>query len=164
VCIQAVDVNATATDFAGDSSVEEVGRGLTDVALIDVASHPLWAPAGYADAAPVVDIGCPSPPLPLQMDTDWINGRSDGPLGLPRVDQPSYDIFVFVVESEEKIDRMLGGLSRRTVSQEFVCDTPDAHSSCWEVSAGVYVTQAELQDERYLAQLLTEASGLARRS
>jgi len=127
VCIQAVDVNATATEFAGDPVVEEVGKGLTDVALIDVARHPLWAPAGYADAAPVVDIGCPSSPLPLQTDTKWHFGSPENTMDLPSVDEPSYRVFVFVVDSEQDINRMLGACpreQRRRSTSAGRCMTP----------------------------------------
>jgi hypothetical protein len=147
ICVQAVGV---------DSSLETKAKASIEAALIEVAKHPYWEPAGYAVAeSPVVDIGCPASPPPLDLEAQSVNPPEDVQPSF--VSEPSYyRLFVFVLPQGD-VDTLVSGLPRlRTGSQEVVCEG----DSCGTVTSGVYIGAEELGDLPLLADALQQGLGL----
>jgi hypothetical protein len=158
ICVQAVEIDAAGEAARGDAAIEALAQARVEEALVDVAKHPYWEPAGLAVAPPVVDIGCPSPPLPLVTGPDihWSYAIPHGYASGPDVAAPSaYRTFVFVMRWEE-IDHLLGGLSIRVAPQEFLREGPTAS----EVTDAVYLTPEEIEDFPFLVDTLEIAFGL----
>lgn len=103
----------------------------------------------------VVEAGCPTTPYLLRPGARAPVGRPSGDPTMTRVDQPSkYRVFVFVLPQPE-IDRLFGRTSLRRVAEEYLCEG----DSCAEVTTGVYLSDAELQNGQLIRTRLEEALG-----
>ncbi|MGH9194658.1 MAG: hypothetical protein ACRD1T_02840 [Acidimicrobiia bacterium] len=157
-----------------DPGVRSLAELQVESAMQSVTQHPYWVPAGFSAKPVIVDMGCPSQPLPITSGIPFRNGYprpyglgsiSEATLApLPRVATASYyRLFVFVLPAAEDIDRLLGGAERRVASQEFVCQQPLGHP-CAEATLAAYVTADEMQtDSALLVHLLTQGVGFASR-
>ena len=173
ICVQAVEIEAVRSPngdevlqaTAGDPAIEAEAKSQVEAAVAEVMKHPYWEPAGFAVAEPVVDIGCPSEPLPLltRQELRWINGRPFGGVRPPHVEEASfYRIFLFVMPSVDHIDHLLGGLHTRIASQEFVClDLFDGGPTCVAATRAIYVTREEIESQALsLSRLVAQGAGL----
>ena len=151
ICVDAVGV---------DPSVETKAKASIEAALIEVAKHPYWEPAGYAVAeSPVVDVGCPSPPAVLRPGVE-IEQMGEGRifvLPFPCVKEASsYAEFVFILPPAE-IERIFGKDPELTLAdQETFC----GEGGSVGVTGGLYLTAADLEDTTVLAEKLKRAVGL----
>ena len=145
ICVQAAGV---------DPSLEPVARDNIEVALEEVARHPYWEPAGFADLPPpLVVAGCPSGPrLPDKVQSSF-------PIADIRaefVSLPSYyRIFVFILPPAE-LRWLIGGSTLRQTSYEDIC----SGDVCHEVTIAVYVDSDEATDVEALVPILAENLGL----
>lgn len=152
VCIDAVDV---------DTSVRVLAKERVEAALPVLAQHPAWAALAWYHQPPVVDIGCPTQPLPLTSGIPFLNGvpKPDAILqGVP--ERNYYRTFVFILPSVEAIDVLLGGSERRVAAQEYLVD-PEGFI---EITLGVYVTVDELDEGTdFLVPLLVQGAAFENR-
>ncbi|OGO48290.1 MAG: hypothetical protein A2W34_06685 [Chloroflexi bacterium RBG_16_64_32] len=144
ICVQAVGV---------DSSLQKKAKSEIEEALTEVARHPRWEASGLGVASPVVDIGCPSPPsvyrAGVRLDRAGGKGLLVSPLVL--VDEPSeYRAFVFILPPSE-FDRLFAG-AEPYVSEELF--------AMGEVTTGLYLSSAELNDQPSLTEKLKRPIGL----
>jgi len=150
-CVQAVDFESGPVRRAipGAPALEEQARNSIQDALKRVAKDPLWERADRDTLEPpLVDIGCPSPPVML------VGGEDARELGR-RVWEPSqYGVFVFILP-----DDMLAQFTEwgsPAASEEFMAGGDQA----WGMTLGVYLTQSQLEDSEYLTDVMIEAVGL----
>jgi hypothetical protein len=162
-CVQAVEIDADGQPLRGDAAVEETAKSAIEEAMAVVEKQPRWDDAGYV-APPVVDIGCPSPPLGVLGGPAWVNGHDRDGTPVPHVDQASrYRLFVFVMPSLADIQRVLGHTSgSRAGAQEFIeANIYDEGPTLIQVTYGVYLTAEEIQaGGPFLTHALTEGLGL----
>ncbi len=165
ICVQGVEIDAAGQAGAGDPDLEAAGKSAIEAALIEVAKHPNWELSGRAATAPVVDIGCPSPPLVVEYGLSATTGPPKDKDGTPRpsVTTPSYyRLFVFVMPSLDDIDRVLGQTRNRVVSQEFISVNIFGEGpTLMGVTRAIYVTPEEIQSGGpFLVDLLAKGAGL----
>ncbi len=163
VCLQAVEIGAEGQPLRGAAAIEESAKPGIEAALTVLEEHPYWDDAGFGVAAPVLDIGCPSPPLAVLGGPLWVNGRPNAGVPVPHVDEPSpYWLFVFVMPSVEDIHRVLGGQSRRAVAQEFTeMSLYREGPTLVHTSYGLYLTAEEIQaGGPFLARAMARGLGL----
>jgi len=55
----------------GDAKIEAQAQAKIGDALVEVAQHKYWVLAGLGAVPPIVDIGCPSLPLPMTIGVRW---------------------------------------------------------------------------------------------
>ena len=121
ICVQAVEIDADGQPLRGDSAIEAAADFSVKAALVEVTKRPVWDDAGLGVVPPVVDVGCPSPPLAVLGGPLWISGHPNDGIPAPLVTQASfYRLFVFVMPSLEEIDRVLAGTTHRRAAQEFI--------------------------------------------
>lgn len=166
ICVQAVEIDADGQPLRGDAALETAAKSSVEAALTELAEHPRWEPRGFAAVAPVVDVGCPSPPLAVLGGPLWINGRpNDEGTPVPLVTQASfYRLFVFVMPSLEEIDRVLANSARnRRATQEFIsANIYSEGPTLIEVTSAIYVTSEEIQaGGRFLSDVLARGLGFA---
>jgi len=151
-----------------NAALEESARLRVEQAMPSVVSHDLWPLAGFDKNPPVVDVGCPSGPLPLTSGVPFAGGLPKHPVQDPvsffeavGTDQPSYyKTFVFILPTVDDIDSILGGSDLRVAPQEFRCGD-SAGPGCREVTNALYVTQAELgADATLWAHWLRQGAGI----
>lgn len=147
-CVQAVDFGSFGRSMPGDPAIEKLAKERIEDALKEVAEDPLWTRAGKdALEPPVVDTGCPSPPVVFEKGIYPELGR--------RVWEPSYyGVFTFVVPSDE-FDRVFGGGSPAT-SEEYVA----ASDQLLGLTVGLYLTEVQLEHSEYLADMMIRAVGI----
>jgi hypothetical protein len=160
ICVEAVEFDEAGNMERGSPAREEDGKAALEPALTEAATHEYWYPAGYPEREKwVVDIGCPSLPLPYvtRSTAKWKGGR---PVEYtpPLTDvKPNFTYVASVfVMSLEDIDQLLGGTISRVVPQEMQCEGP----TCSEVRSAVYVTPEEASDGAFMTRLLQVALGL----
>jgi hypothetical protein len=167
ICVEALSVNDSGAPVPGSPAVAAQARAAVESTLATIEDHPLWEMSGYPRAEQArVDVGCPSPPLPLISRTDmqWYDGLPLGYIPTPyHVTSPSpYKIFVFVLPSGDT-EQLLGGTAVRVAPQEYKCDDESPGSTCSEVTTAVYVDPQEIEATPLLDRLLRGALGLERR-
>ncbi len=165
ICVQAVEIDADGQPLRGDPALETAAKSSVEAALVEVAKRPIWDDAGYAALPPVVDVGCPSPPLAVLGGPLWINGYpNDEGTPVPLVTQASfYRLFVFVMPSLEEIDRMSPSSARnRRAAQEFIsANIYREGPTLVEVTSAVYVTPGEIESGgRFLSDVLAQGLGI----
>jgi hypothetical protein len=162
--VQAVEIDADGQPLRGDAAIEAAAESSVEAALVEVAKRPIWDDAGYAALPPVVDVGCPSPPLAVLGGPLWISGRpNDEGTPAPLVTEASfYRLFVFVMPSLEEIDRVLAGTTHRRATQEWISmNIFDEGPTRVGVTSAVYVTPGEIQSGgRFLSDVLAQGLGI----
>jgi hypothetical protein len=157
-CVQAVDIGVFGRSMPGDPAVEKLAKERIEDALDEVAEDPLWTRAGRdALEPPVVDKGCPSPPVVFEAghQRDYAGAEGIFPELGRRVWEPSYyGVFAFIVPPDEYA-RLFGGGSPAT-SEEYVA----AGDQLFGLTVGVYLTEVQLEDSDYLTDVMTRAVGL----
>jgi len=147
----------------GEQQIESDAKSALDATLLELSqTEPLWESAGLSKEPWVIDIGCSSLPLPLAFEGEWINGYEPRTERPPTVASASpYKVFVFVLPSEFEIEAMLGGGTRRVVSQEFVCTNLYGEGcTIVEVTKAVYLTESDVNEgAATIAPLLADAVG-----
>ncbi len=165
ICVQAVEIDADGQPLRGDAAIEADAKSSVEAALTEVAKHALWDDAGYAAVDPVVEIGCPSPPLAVLGGPSWISGRPNDGIPVPLVTEASfYRLFVFVMPTLEEIDRVLAGTTHRRAAQEFISANIDREGpTLVQVTSAVYVTPEEIQaGGSFLSDVLAEGARLGK--
>uniref|UniRef100_A0A831X2F6 Uncharacterized protein n=1 Tax=Thermorudis peleae TaxID=1382356 RepID=A0A831X2F6_9BACT len=134
----------------------EVARQRMDAALATLTQHPHWRPAGLAQNAPVVEIGCPGKPYLLEPGVSVKGGKPTGDPVAQRVDVPSrFRVFVYILP-EPELARIFGDTSIRRAPQEMFCEG----DSCAEVTTGLYLSPREVHDAPFLSDQLAKVIGL----
>jgi len=156
LCIQVLELDEAGEPVRGDPQLELLVESRVRVALIEAAKHPYWAaglpPPGYL----FVDVGCPSPPLPLLTDVAWEEGYPAGYVEEGLVTAPGpYRRYVYVMPLEQ-IDELLGGLTNRVAVQEIEC----AGDVCVGFTWAIYLSAEETEDTPFLVETLQHAFGL----
>ena len=163
ICVEAVEIVAPGESVRGDPALEAAGKSNIEAALVEVKKNPSWDIAGHGTAEPVVDIGCPSPPLAVLGGPWWVNGRPNDSVPAPTVAAPSsYSTFVFIIPSLDQIDELLGSTRRRVVTQEWVSKNLfDEGPTLVSVTNAIYITSEEIQSTgSFLTDLLTTGARL----
>jgi hypothetical protein len=152
VCIDAVDV---------DPSVRMLAKEQVEAALPTLAQHPAWNALAWYHQPPVVDIGCPTQPMPLTSGIPFFNGIPEPGATLQGVlERNYYRTFVYILPSVEEIDALLGGSEIRVASQEY----EEGDHGLTEVTLAVYVTVDELgEGTDFLVPLLVQGAGFENR-
>ena len=150
-CVQAVDFDHPPFHRAmpGDPAVEKRAKERIEDALKEVAKHPYWEAFGHAALGPpVVDIGCPSPPIM------FVGGGDVKILGR-RVWEPSYyGVSVFILPDDKLAE--LAEWGSPASSEEFMAGGDQA----WGVTIGLYLTESQLEEEEYMTDMMTRAVGI----
>ncbi len=164
ICVDAIAFNEQGEPLDGDPGTEIAAKSALEASLTKVAEHPSWPLLSFPNP-PVVDIGCPSEPLPLTTSgVKWQYGQPDSRRSIQGVFQESYySIFAFALPSLADIDRLIGGTEERVGTQEFVCNSDDPHGlPCKEDTLAIYIVPGEIQDVSFLSLLISRAAGLTR--
>lgn len=151
VCVETANV-AVDTRTAARSEVEDI--------LTDLAGDPLWPEFNKGFPPPLVDEGCPSPPIlydpnahrprPFPDMFVFLNGRQVS-------DASYYYLHVYVIPQDD-IDRYGAGVDSRFTSEEIFCH----YDSCTQATGGLYVSTKDLDDRQLLTDLIAKAIGLRR--
>jgi len=149
ICVKAIHVSNEVEPTAVSS----------EAALVDVARHPTWLSAGFAnDPPPVVTSNCSV--LPGAYDPRYSDDppKSFFDIVGRRVSEPSkYSIYVFVIPDDD-VMRLGGDPPFPLSSQEFQCSGDD----CAVVTEGFYVSTDQARDVPYLTEWLEKSVGLER--
>jgi hypothetical protein len=154
--------------LTSNAALEEAAKVRVEQAMPSVVSHDLWPLAGFDKNPPVVDVGCPSGPLPLTSGVPFAGGLPKHPVQDPvsffeavGTDAPSYyKTFVFILPTVGDIDSILGGSDLRVAPQEYICGD-SGEPGCREVTNALYITEPELMgDEQVLAHWLRQGAGI----
>lgn len=151
ICVEAVDQA---------KSVASEAKSRIETALQTLALLPSWQNGGLAAAAPVVDVGCPSPPAAFRTDVriGWSGAGQPAlsPSEALAIDRPSkYLVFAFVYPDSE-ITKRSPQVDITIVAQEYLRTGSDKFV---QVTTGLYLTPGYLQSpySPYLKHLLAQA-------
>ncbi len=164
ICVQAVEIDAAGQPLRGESALEAAAESGIEAALDEVMNRPVWDDAGLGVVSPVVDVGCPSPPLAVLGGPLWTSGRPNAEgTPVPLVTQANfYRLFVFVMPSLEEIDRVLAGTAHRRATQEWISTNIFSEGPTRVgVTSAIYVTPEEIQTGGpFLSDVLAQGLGI----
>ncbi len=148
ICIDTVNV-AAGTRTLAKTEMEDM--------LTQLAGDPFWPEYNKGFLPPLVDEGCPSPPVlydpearppaPLPETISFVRGRA--------VSAASYYYLHVYVIPREDMDRYGPG---RFTSEEYFCHG----DSCSGVTTGLYISPDDFEDRQSLSDLVAKAIGLRR--
>jgi hypothetical protein len=148
----AICIDSASPVTSAPASLPANAKEAMQTALQEVARHPYWQRAGIT-LAPVVDVGCPSPPPPIGDPSSY--APIEGVWGFP-VSMPSYyRVFVFVLDPHE-LQKLVGTSRSRRAPQELSC----LGDSCAEITAALFLSVDELADPAFVTDNLEKATGL----
>ena len=128
--------------------------------LPNLRASTRWEEIGLGSKPAEVDAGCPSEPYLLRPGVDGTQMFRE--IDAPRArERPSKYLVHLMVLSDAQVERLFGAVrypAMRLETHEYFC--PDRGHTCVGVSSGMYLSDSELTDDRYLPIILTAGLGL----